>query len=387
MTQKITLPVTGSLAELAMVQQPPFLSLYQPTHRHHPENQQDPILFRNLVRELETSLRKNYPVVKARLILEPFEALAQDHDFWNHTLDGLAVLGGSSVFRVFLLQRPVPELAIVTDSFHTKPLRRFLQSVDRYQILGLSLGKIQIFEGNRDVLDEIDPAPGVPRTITEALGDELTQQHTTVASYGGAGQASTAMHHGHGGKKDESEIDAGRFFHAIDHAVLDKHSKPSGLPLILAALPEHHHLFREISANPYLMETGLTVNPVALPLDELRQRAWQIVEPQYQARLAALNNDFATAKSNSRGSDDLAQVGKAAVTGRVATLLIESDRQIAGRLDSSTGHVETADLSDPQVDDLLDDLGELVAKMGGKVVVVPKEQMPGPTGLAAIFRY
>jgi stalled ribosome rescue protein Dom34 len=83
----------------------------------------------------------------------------------------------------------------------------------------------------------------------------------------------------------------------------------------------------------------------------------------------------------------LAQVGKAAVTGRVATLLIESDRQIAGRLDSSTGHVETADLSDPQVDDLLDDLGELVAKMGGKVVVVPKEQMPGPTGLAAIFRY
>jgi len=198
MTQKITLPVPSSLAELAMVHQPPLLSLYQTTHRHHPENQQDPIRFRNLVKELEASLRKKYPVVEVRIFLEPLETLAQDHDFWNHTLDGLAVFGGSGVFRVFLLQRPVPELAIVADSFHTKSLMRFLQSVDRYQILGLSLGKIQIFEGNRDVLDEIDPAPGVPRTITEALGDELTQPHTTVGSYGGVGQASAGMHHGHG---------------------------------------------------------------------------------------------------------------------------------------------------------------------------------------------
>jgi len=128
MTQKITLPVTSSLAELAMVQQPPLFSLYQSTNRHHPENQQDLIRFRNLVKELETSLRKKYPVVEARIFLESLETLAQDHDFWNHTLDGLAVFGGSGVFRVFLLQRPVPELAIVADSFHTKPLRRFLQS-------------------------------------------------------------------------------------------------------------------------------------------------------------------------------------------------------------------------------------------------------------------
>ena len=30
--------------------EPPCLSLYQPTHRHHPDNQQDPIRFRNLLK-------------------------------------------------------------------------------------------------------------------------------------------------------------------------------------------------------------------------------------------------------------------------------------------------------------------------------------------------
>jgi hypothetical protein len=387
MTPKRTFFTIESLAELASAHEPPCLSLYQPTHRRHPENQQDPIRFRNLMKELDVSLRQKYPAVETRLLLEPFEELARDQAFWSHTLDGLAVLGGPGLFRVFRLQRPVAEVAVVGDSFHTKPLRRFLQSVGRYQVLGLSLRKIQLFEGNRDMLDEIDPAPEVPRTITEALGSELTEPHQTVASYGGVGGDSTPMHHSQGGKKDEADVDAERFFRAIDRAVVEHHSRPSGLPLILAALPEHHHLFHRVSHNPFLMAEGLTINPDVLPIDELRERAWQVVEPQYQARLAALADEFVVAKSNGLGSDDLAQVAQAAVAGRVATLLIEDDLRIAGRLDGSTGQVEVADSSHPQVDDLLDDLCELVEKMGGRVMVMPAGQMPGRTGLAATYRY
>jgi hypothetical protein len=297
------------------------------------------------------------------------------------------VLGGPSRFQVFGLQRPVAELVIVADSFHTKPLRRFLQSADRYQVLGLSLHTIHLFEGNRDALDEIDPAPGVPRTITEALGAELTEPHSTVASHRGVRGANTPTHHGHGSKKDEVDIDADRFFRAIDRAVLEHHSRPSGLPLILAALPEHHHLFHQVSHNPFLMAEGLTTNPDVLPIDELRERAWHVVEPQYQTRLATLADEFAVAKSKGLGSDDLAQVAQAAVAGRVATLLIEADRQIAGRLNGTTGRVEGADLSHPQVDDLLDDLGELVEKRGGRVMVIPPERMSTRTGLAATYRY
>jgi len=204
---------------------------------------------------------------------------------------------------------------------------------------------------------------------------------------GGVGQASTPMHHGHGGKQDGVQTDAERFFRAIDRAVLEHHSRPSGLPLILATLPEHHHLFHGVSHNPFLMVEGLTINTDALPIDELREHAWQVVEPLYQARLATLAEEFAAAKSNGLHSDDLAQVAQAAAEGRVATLLIESVCQIPGRLDGATGRVELADLSHPQADDLLDDLGELVGKMGGRVMVIPAEQMPGRTGLAATYRY
>ena len=376
-----------SLTELAAPHPAPCLSLYQPTHRRHPENRQDPIRFRNLVRELEASLRQKYPTAETRLSLEPFKALAHDPEFWNHTLDGLAVLGGPGIFRALRIPQPVAELVVVADSFHTKPLRRFLQSVDRYQVLGLSLDKIRLFEGNRHALDELDLVPGVPRTIADALGAELTEPHQTVASYGGVGGASNRMHHGYGGKADETDIDAERFFRAVDRAVLEHYTKPSGLPLILAALPEHHHVFHQVSQNPLLVDEGLRFNPDSVPADELRSLAWQVVEPRYHARLVSLRAEFEQARSKGIGSDDLEQVAEASASGRVETLLIDADRQIAGRLDGATGRVELANLSDPHIDDLLDDLGELVAKKGGTVLVIPAEGMPSRTGLAAIYRY
>lgn len=377
---------TESLAELMVVRSPPCLSLYQPTHRSGPDNQQDTIRFRNLLKQLEASLRQEHPVRETRALLAPFEALLDDSEFWNNTLDGLAVLGAADFFRVFRLQRTVPELAVVADSFHTKPLRRFLQSVDRYQVLGLSRGRFQVFEGDRNTLDEIKPAAGGERTITEVLGEDGVEASQTGFSHGGTG-ANAAIHHGQGGKGDGVDTEADRFFRSVDRVVLDQHSRPSGLPLILAALPEHHNLFRKISHNPFLLEAGLSANPEGIGIAELADRIWDVVEPQYLARQQALAGAFSAAQAKGLGSDNLTAVAKAAAEGRVASLLIESDRQIAGRLDPETGRVQAAALSDPRVDDLLDDLGELVEKMGGEVRVLPAARMPGSTGIAATYRH
>ena len=92
------------------------LSLYQPTHRHPPDNQHNASRFRRLVGQLAASLEQ-HACADARRLLEPFEALGQNADFWSHTQNGLAVMGGEGLFRVFRLQRPVPELAMVENSF------------------------------------------------------------------------------------------------------------------------------------------------------------------------------------------------------------------------------------------------------------------------------
>ena len=134
---------------------------------------------------------------------------------------------------------------------------------------------------------------------------------------------------------------------------------------MLAALPEHHDLFHKISHNPFLMSDGIMMNAEALDLDQLRAEAWRVVEPVYLKRLSKHSDDFQVSRSRNLGSDELAQIAEAATVGRVGTLLVEADRQILGTIDPTTGQIQLGELTDHQVDDILDDLAELVLQMKG----------------------
>lgn len=379
------------LNNLLLDHEPPCISLYQPTHRNHPENQQDPIRYRNLLVRMEKSLREKYSSREVQMLLEKFEALAGDDRFWNHRTDGLAILSSPGKFQIFELQRKVPELLVVADSFHIKPLLRVLQSAGRYQILAISRSETRLYEGTRYTLDPVE-LTNVPSTITEVLGEELTEQHMTVASYGAgaaraAGGGVAPSIHAHGDKKDEIDIDRDRFFRSVDRGVLEHHSRPSGLPLMLATLSEHQAPFRAVSHNPFLMADGIMMNSEALDLDMLRTEAWRILEPHYLQRLSKLANDYQTMRSRKLGSDDLTQVVRAVIAGRVNTLLIDDDQQIPGKIDYEIGEIQMGDISDPEVDDVLDDLAEMVLRMKGAVLVLPSERMPSTTGVAATYRF
>jgi len=365
---------------------PPCLSLYQPTHPAHPEKQQDVIRFRNLAKSLETSLQQNHGKRDVDHLLAPLHELADDHSFWNRVLHGLAVLRNPDHVHVYRLPRSVPELAVVAGSFHTKPLLRIQQSADRFQILALSRTRARLFEGNRDALADVELAAEVPTTASDATGPEARDAERSTRVYG-ASTAEGTTRHGTGGEQRMDDNEAERFFRAVDRAVTDHHSRPSGLPLLLAALPENRHLFRKVTNNPLLLDAALDVHPDDLSPDQLRERAWHAIQPSYLARLAALLDTIHAAAARNAGSLDLADIARAAQQGRVATLLIDADRHVAGQLDPATGAISLAPAPNPAIADLLDDVGEVVLRAGGEVVVVPSARMPSDSGVAAAYRY
>ena len=114
------------------------------------------------------------------------------------------------------------------------------------------------------------------------------------------------------------------------------------------------------------------------------RNGWAAIEPHFRTRLAGLVEMFGTARSKELGDDDLENVAASAVAARVGTLLTEADRHIPGRIDPDTGEIV---LGGGTGDDVLDDIAELVLKNGGQVVIVPNEQMPTRTGVAAIYRF
>lgn len=361
------------------------ISIYQPTHRSGPKKQQNFIRFKNLKREIEQSLNEKYDKATADTYLYPLKELSNDRDFWEHITEGLALFATKETCIVYLLRREVKEIAIAATSFHIKPLIRVFQSADRYHLLGVNRKNFTLFEGDRYGVEEVTLDPEIPRTKKEALGDQYTEKHVTAGAY--SGPKGQAMFHGQGSKKEVIDVDTERYFRHVDRMVLEHYSRPMKLPVYIVALGEYHTPFQQLSHNPYLQKEAIRSDYDSMSLKDLRKAAWDMIEPLYLEKTKYLVDRFHQAQAKFQGSSDIAQVTRAATENRISELLIEADRIYPGRVDVATGELRTGSLTDPEIDDVLDDLAEIVFNNGGDVVVLPKERMPSETGVAATFRY
>lgn len=363
----------------------PMITLYQPTHRRFPENKQDQIVYKNLLRDIENTLSSKYEKDMIETIMHPFHELEDDVEFWNNTLDGIAVLGSQTQCVIYNLQETFNQFATVAKSFHIKPLIKAFQSLENYQLLGLSRNSFALYQGNRNRITEIPLSSDTPTSLKDVLGDQKTESYLSHGSYGGA--SGNTMYHGHGDNKQETDIDTEKYFRFVDKFVYDNYSNYSKLPLILVSLGEYHSDFRNKSINPHLHEEGITKSYESMDLDEIKDEVLAIIEPIQQAKIQKLIDTYNQAEAGSIGSSKVAKIATAAFDGRIDTVLIEENRIIGGKIDMETGEVKFGSIDSPDLDDILDDIAELVLMRKGKVFILPKEIIPNDTGVCAIFRY
>jgi hypothetical protein len=363
----------------------PFITLYQPTHRSSPDNKQDPIVFKNLIRVIENSLKQIANVDFTDSIMKPFYALKEDKVFWNSTSDGIAVLASKNKCIVYNLNNSVKEFAVVANSFHIKPLIKAFQYIVKYQLLGLNRENFTLYQGNRYGFKEIALNPDAPRTMKEVLGDQLSDSYLSHGSYAGSG--GPTMYHGHGDVKQEIDKDTEKYFRYVDSFVYANYSKILKQPLILVSLTEYHSEFKKLSNNPYLLKEGINKSIESMDLDEIQNKASVIIETINMKKIQKLVESHAKAEVELLGSSDLVQVAKAACESRVETILIEEEKILPGKINYKTGEIEFGTIDSPDNDDILDDLAELVLVNGGSVFILTKDKMPSTTGIAAIYRY
>lgn len=238
-------------------------------------------------------------------------------------------------------------------------------------MLALSAQSVALFEGNRDRIEQVQLHG---HTINAGHESPLTLPHTRVRpTEANDFQLS-------GGEED--------FFRHVDRLVLDHHSNRTQHSLLLMALPRHQSLFRGISKNPCLLEERVERDPFK-DMNEglLRERVWQVLEPVFKERIAERLEAFREAASHDQGSDEIGRVAEAASAGRVGVLFIEDGKSLLGTIDRGTGAITDGVIAGPTASDLLDDLAEMVLRAGGQVFVLPREEMPTASPVAAIERW
>lgn len=356
--------------ELLADQTPPCISLYMTTLPARPPGGENLRRFDMLLEGASQQLKKVFSQHDTVSLLSKFHELRGDDLFWSNPAASIAVFGSPTVFQAHKLQRPVLEFVEVADSFHLKPLIRAHQFTGQFEVLCLTQRNVRLLQGNQDKLAPVE-LRNVPRSIHEALAEGTDEK---------------AMGDAASGPACAGDVELDRFFREVDKALWADHSRQSGLPIILCAVGEYHRRFQTVSKNPNLLEEGIKLNPDALSMERVREESWKIIEPYYRRQIDRLLEEFGRARATQQGSEDVNEVAQAAAFARVGTLLVDADKHIGGRLDA-TGRVEYGDISEADIDDLLDDIAERVMKTGGQVLVMPAEQMPSDTGVAAIYRF
>lgn len=361
------------------------VSLYMPTHPLR-DTEQDPIRFRNMLRDAEERLRtQGLRTPDAHAILAPAEALLQDPLFWSSGGIGLAVFAAEGFFRSFRLTLELPELLVVAQRFHVKPLMPFLASDGHFYILALSQKQVRLLDATRHTVEEMDPEH-TPPALAEALQYEQYERqlqfHTGTSS--GYGQR-PASYHG-SDPSDEAKDRILRWFHKIDDE-LGRLIKGGQSPLVLAGVEYLFPLYREANTYPHLVEGGVPGNPEVLRPEELHAQAWPLVEPLFSAGRTAAAARYAQLAGTGRTATDVAEIVAAAQHGRVDALFVAIGAQVWGRLDSETGEVEIHPDPEPTDSDLLDLAALLTLQNSGSVYGVPLDVVPGGGVAAAVFRY
>lgn len=360
----------------------PCISIYLPTHRGGgPDDKQR---YAGLVRSARDQLATEYSSSKIEALCGPLDARVKD-ELWSHTLEGLAIFRSKDVDAYYRLPIDVGELCVVADSFHIRPLLRFLQSNERYFLLNLSQGRTSFFKGSAHGLGAIDLAT-MPRSLAEAIGVE-TRERALTSHAGSGGRSQAPIFHGNGREETARDEELNQFLRAIDRALWEV-LRDETAPLVVASTPKVAAAYQSISRYPHLLHEHVAGSFAHASLGELHARAWPLVQRHAETRLADASQRYGNMIPRERALDDLATIARYAVQGRVRDLLVDREARLWGRMDRATGAI---DLHGAQVDahddDVIDDVAEAVILRGGDVLTLPRKDMPSKSPVAATLRW
>ncbi len=376
------------LRSLTENQSPQCVSIYLPTHEAGNEIQQDPIRLKNQLSEAEDQLRQqgmNEKEIQA--LLKPATDLISNTSFWQHQNSGLALFITADKFRYYRVPLSFDELTMVSDRFYTKPLLPLITNDGQFYILAASQNKVALYQATRDSVQIIDLG-NTPLSLEVALRyddpEESLQGHTSsrAASVGG-GQMTFS---GQGGGKESEKTDILRFFHLVSDGVENVVNGQSA-PLVFVGVDFLFPIYKQTNKYPHLMTEAVAHQPDQLSPQAIRDRAFSVVEPQFNADRQAAAEEYGSLQNKKQATDDLEVILNAAFDGQIDTLFVSAGSQQWGLFDQKSRKLTPAEENSTDSEELLNLVTTQALLTNANVYVVEQSKMPVEAIAAATLRY
>lgn len=364
------------LLQLTSVTDGPCVSLYIPAL---PEKNMQ-LEYEVLVRQATYLLTKDPRSEKTEEILADLYKF-NPSEFLKAQDPGIVLFVNKHWKNFYVPAHEVPSKVVVADSFHLRPLLEDLQSENMFNILALSPEEAIFLHCNSGACSEV-------HHFLFHHGAHSNSIHWTHYDEGDTLQIPHLKSHmrGRGTQDSQNKKRSVKLFIKWIEAKINKEAGYQTLPL---------YIFTSEAMFPYYTESTSHAQPQLLKIDlskglprteSLTHQAKELIHKQRAQHKAQHALELEEKVKQQKVIDNLVNISKAALKGRVQTLFLQKDLEIWGELHRKSGeftiHEKQQDSHD---DDILDDIACEVLKRGGEVVVLSKKDMPTRSPASAIL--
>lgn len=355
----------NTIATLAAELNNPCVTISMNTHRTHPENAQDIITLKNLLKEAKDRVVSEFGKRPVSELLEKIDALESEINVDYH-LDSLHIFLSNSTKEIIKSPWPVDANSVQTgERFSIKPLIKALNRSEEYLILLLSQSGVNLFLAMNDgIVEEIKnddfPFKKNPHYLTQ--NNDLSD-----------------------GKKVDNMVR--EYLNTVDKALVKVHHE-TNLHCVVICTEDNYSRLMQVADNASIYHGYVAINYNDTANHTIAAAAWETVKSlQKQSRIKAID-EMQQAVGLGNVLTDLSDIFRAVKEGRGELLIMQADFQQAVKMTGDLSFEVVDDTTQPDViDDITSEIAWEVISKKGKAIFISGDEMNTLGRIALKVRY
>jgi hypothetical protein len=352
---KTTLEMNELLKEVKDINQEACVSIILNTNRSKPDNLNDPIALKNLVKHAVDRLHNDYDKHFVAPIIENINKVVESIDHL-YNLDSLIIFANNNFAKYTRLSTKVEDRVVIDATFSTRDLVRSMNKESAYYILVINQDHARLIEANND------------QVVEENKGVFPISNHLS-------------NHRGQDSLIEE-------FFNQVDKKFLETtHDNP--LSVLLATEARNATYYHKVADHKDSIIGEIHGNFRDTTAQEIVSEAWKMVSVWNKKNNLAQISALQQAVSEGKYVSDYNEIWSAIKEGRGQTLFVKTGFAQAAILKDNQLHLVSDDKRDDAgiIDDVIDEMVEQNLAFGGSTVFVEGEELADFQNIALLTRY
>lgn len=280
-------------------EQNPCVTISLNTHRTHPDNAKDEILLKNLLKDAEERVTKEFDKREVKELLNKIETVKNEVDV-NYNLDSLHLFLSNDTKEIVRTPWPLHQNMVhVSQSFAIRPLIKAYSRSESYLVMLLSQGGVKLYEAVNDgIIREVknEDFP-FPENTYEVLFPER--------------------------RSDSEHMDdlVREYFNKIDKALVNVYNE-TNLNCVVVCTTDNYSRLMQVADKPNVYQGYVNIDYNNVAPHQIVQQTWELVENLQKQRKTEAIEEIKEAVASGKVITDLQEIYQAAIDGRGDLLVV-----------------------------------------------------------------